>query len=140
MAYEKLNLPNGTVLDASHLAHMEDGIANAGSSPELLWENKSPTSSFAEQTIALDLSEYIWLVIEYAYSTSVNKNRSAVYYIDGTTDYTLAIASSTSNKVGARSAFLSSDGVRFASATYSGDAGNTYVIPIRIFGVKGVAA
>lgn len=28
MAYEKLNLPNGTVLTEAHLAHIEDGIAS----------------------------------------------------------------------------------------------------------------
>lgn len=30
MAYEKLNLPDGTVLDAAHLEHIESGIANSG--------------------------------------------------------------------------------------------------------------
>lgn len=29
MTYEKLNLPNGTVLTAEHLSHFEQGIANA---------------------------------------------------------------------------------------------------------------
>lgn len=29
MAYEKLNLQDGQVLDAAALAHMEDGIENA---------------------------------------------------------------------------------------------------------------
>lgn len=30
MAYEKLNLEDGQVLNATHLKHMEDGIAAAG--------------------------------------------------------------------------------------------------------------
>ena len=35
-------------------------------SPTLLWTNSSPASSFAQQTIALDLSSYSFIVIEYA--------------------------------------------------------------------------
>lgn len=35
MAYEKLNLPNGATLDAGHLAHMEQGIADALPATEL---------------------------------------------------------------------------------------------------------
>lgn len=35
MAYEKLNLSNGATLDAGHLAHMEQGIADALPATEL---------------------------------------------------------------------------------------------------------
>lgn len=35
-------------------------------SPTLLWTNSSPASSFAQQTIAMDLSDYSFIVIEYA--------------------------------------------------------------------------
>ena len=35
-------------------------------SPTLLWTNSSPASSFPQQTIALDLSDYSFIVIEYA--------------------------------------------------------------------------
>lgn len=35
-------------------------------SPTLLWTNGSPAASFAQQTIALDLSSYSFIVIEYA--------------------------------------------------------------------------
>ena len=35
-------------------------------SPTLLWTNSSPASSFVQQTIALDLSSYSFIVIEYA--------------------------------------------------------------------------
>lgn len=35
-------------------------------SPTLLWTNSSPAASFVQQTIALDLSDYSFIVIEYA--------------------------------------------------------------------------
>lgn len=35
-------------------------------SPTLLWTNSSPAASFVQQTIALDLSSYSFIVIEYA--------------------------------------------------------------------------
>lgn len=42
-------------------------VGGGGSfSPTLLWTNSSPASSFAQQTIAMDLSDYSFIVIEYA--------------------------------------------------------------------------
>lgn len=35
-------------------------------SPTLLWTNSSPAASFAQQTLAMDLSDYSFIVIEYA--------------------------------------------------------------------------
>jgi hypothetical protein len=35
-------------------------------SPTLLWTNSSPAASFVQQTIAMDLSSYSFIVIEYA--------------------------------------------------------------------------
>lgn len=39
-----------------------DGLGAA-----LLWTNPNPTSTFAEQTISLDLSEYSFVIIEYGH-------------------------------------------------------------------------
>lgn len=107
---------------------------------ELLWENDSSISSFAGQTVALDLSEYTWLVIEYIFSTTVIKSRNVLCYIDGTTEYTLSIGSSTSNRIGARGVVASNTGIEFKDANYNDSTGNNYVIPTRVFGFKGVSA
>ena len=37
--------------------------ANGSFSPELLWTNPNPASSFEEQTISLDLSEYKYIIL-----------------------------------------------------------------------------
>lgn len=61
MSYEKLNLSNGTVLDQSHLAHIEEGIENAvcydSAQPDLTEEQKAQAreniGAVAETTFSL---------------------------------------------------------------------------------------
>lgn len=50
MAYEKLNLQNGIVLTAEHLAHLEDGIESAGGASS--WDDLTD-KPFGEETKAV---------------------------------------------------------------------------------------
>lgn len=51
MAYEKLNLSNGTVLTAEHLAHIEDGIANSQPVGEYALKDEIPSDNHINSLI-----------------------------------------------------------------------------------------
>ena len=102
-------------------------------SMELLWENASPGSDFAAQTIALDLSGYDHVIIE------------AVANVAG-----WAIVQSFTCRVGVDSCLLipsnavlnnrsfttSTTGIRFDGGSSGANALNNCCVPIRIYGIK----
>ena len=119
----------------------EDGADNLfpTSKMDLLWTNASPTSSFAEQTVQLDLSNYSTIVIMYApydslqYYSSMICFKGTIYLV--TTDMGSGGAASV-----ARKATISNTGIAFETARlgYNGTAtnNNTYIIPYKIYGIK----
>lgn len=130
-----------TIFDA--LADLPDGL-----SMELLWENASLASEFAEQTIPLDLSGYDLFIIEAVYSNSVTNVRAcslAIGYV--AVSLTLnTFADAPNLYVRERRVELSENGAyfkncynhQFSGATY--ETLNGYTVPSRIFGIKGVSA
>lgn len=104
-----------------------------------LWENASPTSDFAAQSVALDLSAYdgalIGVCLGVQYPTRIN----TFYIPKGSLGYcTIPI-----NVNYHRYASVSSTGVTFGGgnrcATYGTDtATNSWVVPAVIYGIKGV--
>lgn len=128
-------------IDASVDLAIDNAIANAGHMEmELLWENASPTSEFAAQTITVDLSQYthyevLCLVTNATYKDSiissgiipVNKGALISYgWGDVNTVAHRRITESTLNSI------------TFGGASYNKTAGNSYVIPQAIYGIKGV--
>lgn len=114
--------------------------------PTLLWSNASPTSSFAAQTVSLDLSEYGYIDIECRHTTSkdeyvvvrIPKGQSYYNYFVSELDDT----SSYNPHFRSRKITTSDSGVTFgggynksAGATYA-QTGNNMCVPIRIYGVK----
>lgn len=55
MAYTKLNLKNGTVLDENHLAHVESGLSLVASQVDTLMNASS--SDYKTMTVVIDLSD-----------------------------------------------------------------------------------
>lgn len=101
-----------------------------------LWQNASPTSTFAEPTISLDLSKYQMVAIEYRYNTTDDFKK--MYFGNVGTAMALDVVS-TSGYLGWRSATVSTTGISFSAATFNGSSNkNTYVIPVAIYGIKGV--
>lgn len=113
------------------------GDIENGLSVTLLWENASPTSSFSPQTISMDLSGYDMAAIETYYSTEYNFLLSAFGRIEGK-DILTIMASGRENKVGTRGVTVSETGFVFSYARYGGAENNTYCVPVRIYGIKGV--
>lgn len=108
-------------------------------SMELVWENASPTSAFAEQTISIDFSKYNALLVEFfGVSNEVKLNA----YIGK--DCTVHLCTPYSSFY-YRSAYFNSQEVVFSSGmritAYNGwETVNidSVCIPTKIYGIKGV--
>lgn len=116
-----------------------------GMSKKLLWANASPTSTFSTQTINVDLSEYDELEIEYksstgsAYSNIIKTNVGRGGFMfsfagqNESGNLTLNYRSFTSSKTNVEFNVAYSKNVTGATQTTA-----TYIIPVAIYGVKGV--
>jgi hypothetical protein len=119
------------------------------SKPELLWTNPNPTSSFAAQTVALDLSPYKSVCIEYVQNpTSSAKCYPKAFYAVGDT---VSIPGSGATQQGfiggaygksgsvygtARDLTITSTGIVFGTGYAQNGAGPGYGVPQRIWGIK----
>ena len=126
----------------------EEAIVNLGalSTPTQLWENASPTSSFAAQTIALDLTEYKQITIVfyhgdgndatsscYSESTCCLKNITYHHACVGSTNY------ETYATTYWRTFKFMDNGVYFASAydhSNKNAENNAALIPYKIIGYR----
>lgn len=128
-------IPRGYSLEAAAC-----GAAGGGMSMELIWENQSPTSSFASQTTAMDLSDYDALLIVYRNSTTSSVYTSMILPIG----YSMRLLGSASYLMVYRDTTITEDGVKYGSGqsvrTYGSapTADNTMMIPRTIYGIKGV--
>lgn len=107
---------------------------------ELLWENASPTSNFAAQTVSLDLSGCDAVLVEYRLMTSTVFVVSAFVKI-GTSVFANA-TSATSGTHFQRVTEAKTNGVVFDGAYNASNsaANNSVMIPQTIYGIKGVTA
>ena len=106
-------------------------------SMEVLWENASPASAFAAQTVEIDLSDYIGVFI-YFRNQPAGSVYSSTGFIAKGDDFTLIYVPTTSSSVVVtRKGTVDENGVSFL--TTSNDSTN-YDIPLKIYGIKGVIA
>lgn len=107
---------------------------------ELLWTNASPSSAFAAQTIALDLSGYDFVMVVFQHWTSSDVNNSAFCRVGAygrieSHDYSLAYRDYHPEATGV----YFNVGILVASYGSSSVQQNTSaVIPLQIYGIKGV--
>lgn len=103
-----------------------------------LWENASDTSTFAAQTVTLNLSGYAGVFMYFKGVTS-----GAGYYFSGFIPmgkYGLLQLATTGGVIRQRSVTINAEGITFAAGETGGEADNRYVIPVVIYGMKGAAA
>ena len=136
------------------------GIIGGGSSPVepedlspvLLWTNPSPTSEFAsERKVELNLTDYTGVIIEFRYTNEDDFvcNRTYVKKVDilnkKLTDNSNVYFGggcgyrNPSGSWASRGRIISSvddTGVTFGSGGYANSAADSFLIPIRIYGVK----
>lgn len=107
---------------------------------DLLWTNSSPNSSFASQTLALDLSGYKIIYILFR-----RIQNEVAYFMDaGIVDILNASTDEkfiNSNVTGGSIVLMRwwrpmTTGIWFADATRNGTTSNTDFIPYQIYGIK----
>lgn len=115
--------------------------ADKKTSIELLWENASPTSNFAEQTIQLgDLSDYDFL--DFHYKLATDNEVCASMRVRIGFQYMLSFGSGYYNRVTSRQVTIEANGAITFATAYAGSKTATAasIIPIVIYGIKGVTA
>ena len=107
-----------------------------------LWENTKASSAFTAQTISLDLSEYDMVAIGFKMNTSSTLHKT--FKVGIGEGFLADFMSASSSKIYGtyRTGSVSTTGVTFATATAVTPSASveatSNVIPVRIYGIKGV--
>lgn len=103
-----------------------------------LWTNPNPTSSFAAQTISIDLNAYDWFAIEARWSTSSDLVIPLCIYNVDESRHIISLSNDASNRTGGRQFTYSASNraISFEGGYYNGSSSNASVIPIAIYGIK----
>ena len=128
-AVSSVNGATGTViLDADDVGAMHWN---------LLWTNASSSSSFAAQTVSLDLSGYDIILIIGVFSANYNTVLAPVFSTVGEKGQLIFVGQN--GKVGSRDMTVTATGVQFDVGYYDATSDkNAYAIPLKIYGIKGV--
>ena len=133
------NTPNnGEVWNADHWDESSVGEALSKIDWKLLWENASPASEFAAQTVSLDLSEYSEFAVLFLADGATGG--SYVYGVSHVAEgYLTQLQLFVSGKNHRRFVTITSSGAVFTGGAYentygatSGTASNTSIIPNKI--------
>lgn len=117
-----------------------NGGRNTGVTMTLLWTNPDPTSSFAAQTVSADLSGYSFYGIVPIFSTATpNIIPMQVFPCDDSQNHVMTVTARSNNNNGGRQITFSTSGLTFGAGTYSGSSNNSYAIPYKIYGIKGIS-
>ena len=113
------------------------GGGSTGIEMVLVWTNSDPTTNFAAQEIALDLSEYDAIVINVKCSTSLDEYFSALLIKTQPTTMMGGNVGTTAYYYKRQAGFGSAK-VQFGDAFRNTTKNNAYAIPYQIYGVKGI--
>ena len=116
-------------------------VHKADIEPVLLWENSSPTSDFAGQTITTkDMSKYKFIVVEYCILVGSSDNEKEINYHKfqySTPSFGQRIFSTNGTNIMYRYFVItSSTAIQFNDATFGGNTANDRVIPLAIYGTN----
>jgi hypothetical protein len=108
---------------------------------DLLWENASPSSAFAGQTVNLNLKGYAFVIIECLNFNSSNPTNNCIVEVGKTSDIS---AVTGVGKVRLRNVEVTTSGATFGGGQIIDIAvtqltnDNNIQVPIKIYGIKGV--
>ena len=113
-----------------------------------VWENASPDSNFAAQTVSLDLSDANLVIIECKASKTGSIEKFTIVKVGGAEQLFMFANAGASSEINVytRRADITTTGVEFAAAYSkvidgtSASSSTTYIIPLAIYAVKGVQA
>lgn len=116
------------------------GSGGGGLSMELLWENASPASTFANQTVPLDTSKFTAVLIEFRSGASNAVRIPSVMAFSKGSRY-IALGDNNAGTIITRAFAVNDADIAFSAGykystykTYTED--NTVVIPVAIYGIK----
>lgn len=112
------------------------GVYKGAYSMDLLWKNASPTSSFSGQTITVDLSGYDFYLVTAMASTSSQYIVSNMGPVDN--GGLLSFSWGDNAAPVHRSYVRTSSGIQFYGAYYNKAGNQSYLLPYKIYGIKGV--
>lgn len=122
--------------DPTPLPESPEQVVQTGVQMELLWENASPSSDFAAQTVALDLDGFDMVKVVAYHQKTAHRVCSEVSAVAGESGVLRTFPSGTNTY---RYFEVSLSGVNFEDTRQtSTSANNEYIIPARIYGIKGV--
>ena len=111
--------------------------AQSGVKIEKLWENPNMTASFSPQTIALDLSDYEFIIVRFQTCNSANSSYvTELTKVDGKKCNFTAIASQVNTNIYSRSFIPTSTGIQFYDGYVGGTVANLDARPYQVYGVK----
>lgn len=131
-----------TINNQSLLGSGNINIQSGGLTIDLLWTNSSPSSSFAAQTIQLDLSSYKAVIITVKPNTNLSEMTNHLLLIDGETkQLQCAYFNGT---LRSRNATVTTSGITFGDGIFwntynnsnSAQSQSVQGIPVKIYGVK----
>lgn len=137
---------DGDAVPKAYADEVAELFASEKVSMALLWENASPGSSFAAQTVSLDLSGADFVIVEFS-ATTTGSARPTTIIANGKQGVLSWLANATAGYeilLMSRNATVSDTGIYFDKAyrkTISGTTAtenNASAIPTRIYAIKGV--
>lgn len=123
----------------NHTANMEYRIMTSKTHGMVkLWENGSQDSSFPQQTLAINLTDFDGIMICYRNDTAGSVYLNSGFFPKGQSGTLVYV--STSAKQSNRKFTATKDGISFEEGSYQGgSSNNNHIIPIIIYGIKGVS-
>ena len=126
-------------IGAAEKSHTHDVVGLGGISMKLLWENSDKTSEFGECSIATDLLLYDAYVVIARYSTTVFPTVSAFCKTGYSTRLTANGRENIVEHLDRPVVFRTETGqLDFSHATKDGSQDDKYLIPLFVYGIKGV--
>ena len=124
--------------------------SDGGVNMELLWENASPTSNFAAQTISIDLTQYCAVLVKIGFHTTMTSDNDCSLNMclmgEAIKLHNSVISTSTSfyHASAWRLCTVTKTGVTFGAGSVQqgtstlSNSDNSRAIPMKIYGIKGV--
>lgn len=106
---------------------------------DLVWKNASPSSSFAAQTVPFDNNGYIGIFVDYV-ATAGGSGFTASGFIPVANSQYLTTYITGSGTFQKRTCKVSASGIEFGVGQSGSSTSADSMIPVRIYGVKGVIA
>ena len=116
-------------------------VGSGASGTTLLWTNPSPTSSFASQTISLDLKDYTFVAVELIFSASTYSGGERGITILpklSITSFAYVMLKNGNNlsAIGRQVTSITDTSISFGSSLWNGETSADRGIPTRIWGIR----